>query len=258
MEPLLKIRYKLSPVKYLILCLLLSFVMLSPLCTSTPLQMPSKAAGISNAVLLQRNHSYKKHIEANQTCYYYIKPVSRLSLSISSSSAEKLKLSFFSETGASLSISHHRTGNTRTFKIETPPKGDKLFISIFNQQSYSASFRIMVSQISIQHKKNEAKATPSTKKTSPVRHTAKPAEYILYPQFLALPPKAMRTMTIKNMTPSKIKKCFRIISTNPIVAKTNPTSLTVTTHKEGVAVIYLWDKKRHICTSSCFIRVIRQ
>ncbi len=76
----------------------------------------------------------------------------------------------------------------------------------------------------------------------------------LYPQFLILSPNEKQKLIIKNNAETKSANQFIWLSTNPdsVIIKNG----ILTTQKEGIAIIYLQDKKQRKNTSSCLVRVI--
>ena len=77
---------------------------------------------------------------------------------------------------------------------------------------------------------------------------------VLQPQFLLLQPNSSKKLTITNYTQKNTAKQFIWLSTNPNIATVK--NGIISTHQEGITIIYLKDKKHMKNTSSCLIRVI--
>lgn len=77
---------------------------------------------------------------------------------------------------------------------------------------------------------------------------------VLQPQFLLLQPNSSKKLTITNYTQKNTAKQFIWLSTNPNIATVK--NGIISTHQEGITIIYLKDKKHTKNTSSCLIRVI--
>lgn len=77
---------------------------------------------------------------------------------------------------------------------------------------------------------------------------------VLQPQFLLLQPNSSKKLTITNYTKKNTAKQFIWLSTNPNIATVK--NGIISTHQEGITIIYLKDKKHTKNTSSCLIRVI--
>lgn len=77
---------------------------------------------------------------------------------------------------------------------------------------------------------------------------------VLQPQFLLLQPNSSKKLTITNYTKKNTAKQFIWLSTNPNIATVK--NGIISTHQEGITIIYLKDKKHMKNTSSCLIRVI--
>lgn len=116
---------------------------------------------LSTALLLKKEASYHEKIYANQTLYFYIIPIQNMTLSVSSANCQFLKITFLSESGNPVSLSETQKSSTRFF-LSNHSKDNKLFIKIFNKQSYNTTFTLSFQKNHSDHNSSKTTKEPVT------------------------------------------------------------------------------------------------
>lgn len=253
---------------------------------------------ISNALPLTLYTKHKEKIEPHETLYYYISNHNNMSFSMTSRSINTIKATLLSDSGNQIPCHIHKKNNSYILTPSEQEKirSQRIFLRVTNPSISSCNLQLQVtsslSDTKKTHKNNNKKESINKEIVTPTPHnntasnpnksaTPKPnnttlnsnlslshkekkhelstiplKKVKLYPQFYILSPNTVQKLTIKNCPLKDINEQFIWLSTNPEVATV--VNNKVSTHSEGITIIYLQDKKHTKNTSTCVIRVIQK
>lgn len=236
---------------------------------------------LSNALVLKEGAHCQREVSAYDSFYCCISSTEKLDFLVTSNHIQNLRITLLSDTGAEIKYQSRLSGNTRTLAVSDNGSG-RLFLHIANRSTAICSFQL---QIRAQAKTTAApKTTPPTKTAPPAKTTspANPKKYtisnpqttskpvatlrpktklstincekpVLYPQFLSIKSDFMHNLSVKAGKKRLSLSDFVCLSSDPSVAVIKNGKLH--TLREGIAILYIQNKKRPTWTSSCFVRV---